>query len=783
MHRWFARVLFSFLLLASSSCYGQGLMKKVLSGYIREEGSGHVIGGARIELQNAFGTPYGNAYSDGNGAYEFDDIGGGDSYVVVQHEGYETFRQFIRPDGSGHVYKDIFLRPASSDSKPKSVSPVSEHELAISRKARESFDKGIQLIAEKSDYRGAVDQFAHAIAKYPNYYEAFAAMGLAQSRMGDAAAAEASLRKSVALSSEKYSQGMLDLASLLNGQHRSSEAEALLRKVIALDASSWRGQFELAVSLSGEKRFSEAVTAASEARDLKPDNPQVYLLLYNLHIHTDDFKAALSDTESYLKLTPDGATADRVRRMQEQVQKALQTSGGNPGPTSDAAPASRSPQSPVDADSPASGAVSNFTPADVPDLAPSSAPPDPPATAALPVSDLSPSTAVPPASPPAVASSVATSTDAKAPSDPSPTLSTDARPVVYPRVDELVPDVAVDVPCELSSVLHGAGKRAEELLNTLQKFDASERVEHYKLNAAGVPGSPDVRSFNYVVLVSQDSQGGFNLQEFRNGGVVSPRQFPSGIVTTNLAAHGLIFHPALAPDFNFSCEGLGEWQGSPTWLIHFEEKQHQLNPFRSYIIDGIRYPVLLTGRAWIDAQTHQVVRLESDLLKPVEKIHLTREHISIEFASVKFRTRKQQLWLPQTAELYVELNGHRFYRRHSFSNFRLFSTDSTQEVHAPREAFCFTNTTELLITGILNATPLSGKSLQPASITLTIPAKSTVCKSVGPGKDVNIPVESLASSKFVYDGPAGSVQADSYLPNGSSLEVIASGDSSGNERP
>jgi hypothetical protein len=25
----------------------------------------------------------------------------------------------------------------------------------------------------------------------------------------------------------------------------------------------------------------------------------------------------------------------------------------------------------------------------------------------------------------------------------------------------------------------------------------------------------------------------------------------------------------LAPDFSFSCEGLGEWRGSPTWLIHF----------------------------------------------------------------------------------------------------------------------------------------------------------------------------------------------------------------------
>jgi hypothetical protein len=82
-------------------------LKKALSGYIREEGSGHLISSARIELQNARGTPIAYAYSGGNGAYEFDDIGGGDGYVIAQHEGYATFREFVRPDGSGHVYKDV----------------------------------------------------------------------------------------------------------------------------------------------------------------------------------------------------------------------------------------------------------------------------------------------------------------------------------------------------------------------------------------------------------------------------------------------------------------------------------------------------------------------------------------------------------------------------------------------------------------------------------------------------------------------------------------------------
>jgi tetratricopeptide (TPR) repeat protein len=781
MQRRYARVLFSLFLLApaSSSTFGQGQIpeKKVLSGYIRDEASGHIIDAARIELQNAMGTPISFAYSDGNGTYEFDDIPG-DCYVSVQHDGYESVREYIRPDGSGHVYKDILLRPMAGASGSKSVNPISQHELSVPPKAREFFAKGVQLIVDKSDYRGAVAEFARAIAKYPTYYEAYAAMGLAQNRMGDAAAAETALRKSIELSAEKYPQAIVDLAAMFNVQKRFSDAEPLLRKAIAVDALSWRGQFELAVALAGQHRFKEAVTSASAARDLKPENSSIYLLLYNLHIRTEDFPGALRDTESYLKLAPDGATADRVRRMQEQVQKEVKASGGNIGPSSDAKPA----EGPADvslASASAPASDPNFTPADGLAVEPAAARATAPATAPAaapslaptqPVAAPPPTTATAPVEAPAVASS-------KPASPPEP------KSVIPMRVDETVPEVAVDVPCSLPTVLHGAGQRAEQLLNTLQKFNASERVEHYKLNAAGVPGPADVRSFDYIVSVSHDAQGGFQMQEYRNGGIVHAEQFPSGIRTANLAEHGLIFHPLLAPGFHFTCEGLGEWKGHPTWLVQFEEKKNDLNPFRSYVINGFSYPLQLTGRAWIDAATYQVLRLESDLLKPVEKIHLTREHIAIEFASVKFRTGNQQLWLPQTAELYVEWNGRRFYRRHSFSNFKVFSTDSTEEVHGPKESYCFTNTTDLLITGVLNITPVPGKALQPATLTLSIPAKGTVCESVGSGKDVNIPLEAVGFTTFTHDGPAGSVEGDAYLLDPSALAVIPSRNVPVNQNP
>jgi tetratricopeptide (TPR) repeat protein len=777
------------------SLFGQGTLvgRKEVSGYIRLEGSGQLLKGAHIQILNPMGTPEDQAYSDGNGAYEFDDLGPGDFYIVVELSGYTAVREFVRPDGSPHVYKDVFLRPVDPEATSKSASPISKHELSAPRKAREDFAKGLQLIVGKNDYRGAINQFSRAIECFPDYYEAYAAMGLAQYKIGDTVAAEKSFKKSITMSGEKYPQAMIDLASMLNELKRYSEAEPVLHKLVAADGSSWRAQYELAVALAGREQFKEAVTSATAARDLKPDNPQVYLLLYNLHIQSDDFPGALRDTDDYLKLSSEGATADRVRLMREQVEKALQKPAEqtkqNDGVSLKIA-LRLADNSPFDGEaalrllnSATSEAKNTTTGPDgdavFPDVQPgnyaleASAPGFATVKQNIAIQanqDLEPLILTMKLE---AAGEVLSSASSNTTSRAKGQLPAPGNAAVIPaRVDEAVPEVAVAVPCSLPSVLKGAGQRAQQLLTSLQKFAAAERVEHYKVTSSGMVGAPEVSSFDYVMTVSLDGHGGFQLQEFRNGKVVTPRQFPSGIVTANLAAHGLIFHPSLAPGFNFSCEGLGQWKGRPTWLVHFEEKPNQRNPFRSYEIEGVRYPLQLTGRAWIDAENYQILRLESDLAKPIEKIHLKREHIAIEFASVQFRSRAQRLWLPQTAELYVEFGGHRFYRKHQFSDFKLFSTDTSQAVDAPKEAYCFTNTSGLLITGILDATPVSGKAVKPASLTISIPAKATVCKSVGSGKDVNIPVEYLASTTFAHDGPAGSVEADAYQLDAGALEII-----------
>jgi len=280
-----------------------------------------------------------------------------------------------------------------------------------------------------------------------------------------------------------------------------------------------------------------------------------------------------------------------------------------------------------------------------------------------------------------------------------------------------------------------------------------------------------VRSFEYVALVTRSGERNFQIDEYRNGDM-DPNRFPAGIATTGSAALALIFHPNFVSEFTFTCDGLAESGGRPAWQVHFEQRPDRPNRIRSYVISRNAYAIPLKGRAMIDAGTFQVLRMESELIKPVANIKLTQERMAIDYALVQFRTEEQQLWLPQSAELYVERSGSRYYRRHTFSNFKVFTVGTEQKVHAPKESYAFTNKSGREIFGVLTVNPIPGGATHEVSITFRIPAGGTVFKAVGPGKDVNFPPEEVESARFAHNGPPGSIDANAYFVKASTLELV-----------
>lgn len=254
-----------------------------------------------------------------------------------------------------------------------------------------------------------------------------------------------------------------------------------------------------------------------------------------------------------------------------------------------------------------------------------------------------------------------------------------------PEVDESVPPVESGVSCPLEEVVQKAGKRVQEFVHNVDRFTATETLIHQSVGPGGFPAAPETRKFNYLVSIQEARPGILSVDEYRDGGH-SYQKFPGGVATLGLPSLVLIFHPHSAVNYEMSCEGLARRNGGLAWQIHFRQRADKPSTARQYRLgeSGSTYPVALKGRAWIAADTFQIVRLETDLVAPLPEIRLVTDHTAIEYSAVHFRKRNVNMWLPQTAEIFNDWKGRRTHRRHSFSDYMLFSVDDRQEFKLPK---------------------------------------------------------------------------------------------------
>jgi tetratricopeptide (TPR) repeat protein len=282
------------------------------------------IANARLKLFTVSNNiAHATVLSSPTGEFRFSGSPGGEYFIEAEGEGYEAARVRINVSLHGDEVM-LRLRPLPhAKSDPALANTVLVRNAAIPEKAFDAFQKGVTLLTTQSDYRGAIAQFERAIKAFPGYYEAFAQMGVAYDKLGDAASAEQALRKSIEISSGKYAESLFLLAQILNDQKRFADAEKIARQGIATEVNSPKSHYELARALAGLKQDTEAEGSAVKARLLEPDNPPVHLLLANIHRRLHNYAALLQDLDAYLALVPTGPASDQARTLREQVQKAI----------------------------------------------------------------------------------------------------------------------------------------------------------------------------------------------------------------------------------------------------------------------------------------------------------------------------------------------------------------------------------------------------------------------------------------------------------------------------
>ena len=190
-----------------------------------------------------------------------------------------------------------------------------------------------------------------------------------------------------------------------------------------------------------------------------------------------------------------------------------------------------------------------------------------------------------------------------------------------------------------------------------------------------------MRKYNYIVEVSP-KPGDVSVVEYRSDRHPQAGD-PDAIGTTGFITLALLFYPEMQGDFDFDCEGQGEWRGQPSWLVHFRQRPDRPNRMHSYTVGGEFFRVDLKGRAWISADKFQIVRIEADIVNPLREINLLSEHQAVEYGPVPFAKKNTSLWLPKNAEIYFDLRKHHYYRHHSFDHYMLFDVGTEQKDKAP----------------------------------------------------------------------------------------------------
>jgi tetratricopeptide (TPR) repeat protein len=251
-------------------------------------------------------------------------------------------------------------------------------------------------------------------------------------------------------------------------------------------------------------------------------------------------------------------------------------------------------------------------------------------------------------------------------------------------VDDFRPVVTEGVACEMPQVLAGAELRSREFVNALERFTAKENVVQDELDRSGTPKHSAHRSFNYVAALEHPRPNTIIMDELRDGSF-GLDDIPGSLAMEGIPAVGVVFNEAYANDFNFTCEGLGEWKGQTAWQVRFEQKADRPSRIHGWMINNKIYPASMKGRAWLSADSYQLLHVETDLAEPIKPIKLEYQHMSIDYLPVAFPNKKSSLWLPASAQIFYKYRGHYGRQEHDFSDFTLFSVNTKDDPSKPKK--------------------------------------------------------------------------------------------------
>lgn len=233
----------------------------------------------------------------------------------------------------------------------------------------------------------------------------------------------------------------------------------------------------------------------------------------------------------------------------------------------------------------------------------------------------------------------------------------------------------------LPLILTKVGENVAAFFRSFPNTISLEEILMESLRRDGtVQGSATEKS-DYLML-ARPEKWGLGLTEYRtshDGKAAKPPSLQGGSMrTAGFASTSLFFHPIYQPGASFRYLGRQVKDGQETLVITFAQQPEKAQMIGRFDVGGVSAPVLLQGIAWVDPTSFQVIRMRTELLKPLPKVRLVRQTTEVHYGEVRFKEIPSALWLPREVTVTVQWKGRVFRNSHRYSDFKLFNVE-TQE--------------------------------------------------------------------------------------------------------
>lgn len=321
-------LLFAGVLSAQAQGVGTGRELTATSGNHSITGRVYFPDGATTDLRvkvqlESNSTPTATTMTNADGAFRFSGISTG-YYTVVVDAGdkYEVFRERIDIE-RGNTYSPrsvqipVYLRlkgtgPVTTGVVNAGLADVPKPAVDLYRKAGEASGKG--------DSNKAIEFLTKAIEIHPRFALALSELGVQYLKTNQAGKAAENLEASLKINPEDLRTRLNYGIALLNLK-KLDDAEKALREVTKKNDALPTAHMYLGIVLAGQKRYDDAEQELVKATTSKSaEVAQAHRYLGGVYWAKHEYKKAADELETYLKLAPKAADAERTQAAIKELR-------------------------------------------------------------------------------------------------------------------------------------------------------------------------------------------------------------------------------------------------------------------------------------------------------------------------------------------------------------------------------------------------------------------------------------------------------------------------------